>query len=251
MSNRTALVKEDPIGPLGIFAPPEIAIECEAFQGSLGMLFQCVRSRKIDLLGIPLAPICEAYFAYLMDSANHDLEQAAVALTALAYLIERKAWMLLPVPEDDEPEADDLFDAPEPYAHEFLPAIQELLSRHEEHNLTFFRSTDGDAQFEMPFDMGDVTVGDLARALERLLAKAKPDSIRPIGRPRRSLTEQMVVVLKALSEEFRPLDEVVEGEFTRSEVVWWFLALLELIRLGQARVKLADSEVLFARGVPG
>jgi hypothetical protein len=35
------------------------------------------------------------------------------------------------------------------------------------------------------------------------------------------------------------------GDFTRSEVVWWFLALLELIRLGQARVDLKDGDVRF------
>ena len=58
----------------------------------------------------------------------------------------------------------------------------------------------------------------------------------------------MVIVLKALPGEFQTLDEIVTGEFTRSEVVWWFLALLELIRLGQALVKIEEGEVRFARG---
>ena len=34
---------------------------------------------------------------------------------------------------------------------------------------------------------------------------------------------------------------------TKSEVVWWFLALLELIRLGQARVEVKDGDVRFKR----
>ena len=42
-------------------------------------------------------------------------------------------------------------------------------------------------------------------------------------------------------------DEIATGEFTRSEVVWWFLALLELIRLGQAMVTLKDGDVRFKR----
>ncbi len=248
MPNRTELAKDDTLGPLGVLAPPDIAIECETFQGSLATLFQCVRTRKIDLLGVPIAPICEAYLAYLVGNADADLERAAVALTALSYLVERKAWMLLPAPEEEEPDAEELYEAIEPYAHEFLPAIEALLTRHEEMSQSFFRSSDSGADFELPFDMGEVTVADLARALERLVARAKPDTVKPLGRPRRSLSDQMVEVMKVLTAEFRPLDDIVVGEFTRTEVVWWFLALLELIRLGQARVRMDNGDVCFAKG---
>ena len=37
------------------------------------------------------------------------------------------------------------------------------------------------------------------------------------------------------------------GEYTRTDAVYWFLALLELIRLGAATVKLDGEEVLFAK----
>jgi hypothetical protein len=57
----------------------------------------------------------------------------------------------------------------------------------------------------------------------------------------------MTLVARELPIEFALLENIVVGEFTRSEIVWWFLALLELIRLGQARVKVEGEEVFFAR----
>jgi hypothetical protein len=57
----------------------------------------------------------------------------------------------------------------------------------------------------------------------------------------------MSIVLRALPEKFEPLESIVTGDYTRSEVVWWFLALLELIRLGQARVAVEEGDVRFKR----
>jgi hypothetical protein len=59
----------------------------------------------------------------------------------------------------------------------------------------------------------------------------------------------MGVVLRALPDKFETLDRIVTGEFTRSEVVWWFLALLELIRLGQAKVAVQEGDVRFRRHI--
>jgi len=250
MATSSELTKEEGIGPLGVISPPEIAIECEAFSGSLGTLFQLVRDRKIDLLGVPLAPICEAYLFYLVEKADNDLESAAVALVALSYLLERKAWMLIPAPEDEEPDGDDILDSVEPYIQEFQPLIHALRDKEEERESLFFRQNEGKAfPYELPFDTTDVTPTHLASVLEDLLRRAKPDPPDSFDRPRRSLSEQMVVVMRSLPAEFSTLDKIVTGEFTRSEVVWWFLALLELIRLGQARVKLEHEAVLFAREV--
>ena len=67
------------------------------------------------------------------------------------------------------------------------------------------------------------------------------------AKPRRSLSEQMAIVIGILSPDWKKLDDMIEEPFTRSEVVLWFLALLELIRLGQAAVRLHEETVEFAR----
>lgn len=240
---------ETRVGLLGVVPPPNIQIDCDAFSGTLGLLYQCVRQQKVDLLGVPLAPLCEAYFRYLADQREEDLDGAASALVALAYLVEKKAWMLLPTPEvyDEGSELDEQA-AFDPYIGQFGAVIDELASLHLGREQHFFRAAQSEALYEVPFELGEVTAGDLARALERVLRRAVPEKPEVLSRPRRSLADQMALVAKALPSEFLPLEQIVVGELTRVEIVWWFLALLELIRLGQASVRLEGEEVLFAAG---
>lgn len=246
MPEKTDLAKTE-IGAFGLAQPPEIHLDFPGFNGSLALLFACVKDRKIDLLGVPLAPVCEAYARYVVESAGEDMESAAVALAGLSYLIERKSWMLIPI--EQEPEGDELLEVLEPYIDAFKPAIDELRNRAEERENLFFRSPDATEPYELPFEAGSVSVSDLARALERLLQRAKPDDFQAPAKPQRSLSEMMGIVIRALPDKFLPLDQIVTGEFTRSEVVWWFLALLELIRLGQAKVAVQEGDVRFRRHV--
>ena len=250
-----ALAPHEPLvmqGPLGLIAPPEIAIECAAFQGTLGTLIKCVLAQKVDLWEIPLHPICQAYVEYLLETDESDVDGAATAMVAMAYLVERKAFRLIPLPEPAEEDLlEGLYDGPE--ILDFREALLCLEERFEDRQNLFFRSVDVRREYEIPVELGKVTVADLGRALENLLAKAKDEPVVMLGRPRRSLTEQMRVVERCLSLEPRPLEILVEGEFTRTEVLWWFLALLELIRLSQAWVEMSpDGVVLFSlRAVEG
>lgn len=247
MAPRQQLAERPTISALGVIAPPPIHVTTPTFDGSLAMLFQCVRDHKVHLLDVPLYPICEAYFLYLVNLDQTNLDEAAAALAALAYLLERKAWMLLPV-LDPEPELDEPMELPTPTAHEYQVAIESLRVWHEERSQLFFRSFEsGPDPYELPVNLSNVSPNDLALAFEKLLRKAKPEPVKPLGKPRKSLSEQMRIVLHILSGDWRTLEEMIEEPFTKSEAVYWFLALLELIRLGQAAAKLEEDEVRFAR----
>ncbi|MBS1727297.1 MAG: segregation/condensation protein A [Armatimonadetes bacterium] len=236
------------ITPIGVVSPPPILVQTPAFEGTLAALFRCVRDHKVDLMEVPLEPICEAYLDYLMASPDTNLDEAAAALTVLAYLLERKAWQLLPVEEDEEPEFEEPTALPDPTAYEYSDVIQLLLTGHDERSKLFFRTNGPDPSlYEIPYSVGEVTIGDLARAFESLIRRAQPGQVELLGKPRKSLNEQMRVVLLALNKEFRPITALFVGSYTRSDAVYWFLALLELIRLKQALVKLNGEEVLFAK----
>lgn len=239
--------KPERLGAWGIAQPPPIDIESPGFSGSLAALFQGAHDRRIDLMQVPLLPICQAYFEYLLGFETIDLDESAAAMMALAYLLERKAWGLLPTP-DPEPDIDDDFTLSLPTAHEYAIAIEALKVWREERERFYFRPLDAAPDpYEVPCALGEVTPSDLARALERLLRKATPMEVGSLSQPRRSLSEQMVVVLGALTKRWARLDDLVPTPFTREDAVYWFLALLELIRLGQAKVQLAEEDVLFAR----
>ena len=237
---------DERLSPLGVIAPPAIHVESPRFTGSLATLFMCVKDRKVDLLDVPLFPICEAYFAYLIEAAIEDLDEAAAALAALAYLLERKAWALLPTPEP-EPEAEDALELLMPTSHEYRAAIEALREWQEEREKRFFRPQDaGPDPYELPFVLGNVSINDLARALERVLQRAEPEPVQPLNKPRRSLSEQMGIILKRLSNTWVGFEGLLEERFTRADVVYSFLAVLELVRLGQVSLRLKDDQVEFA-----
>ena len=243
--------KQQVVLATGIIAPPPIQVESPRFSGSLAMLFACVRERKVDLLDIPLFPICEAYFTYLMESELADLDEAAAALAALSYMLERKAWGLLPTAEPEPEESDVPLELAAPTVYEFDLAIETLRRFHDERSKRYFRPTEsGPDPYEVPVVLGDVSAADLARAFDAILRRAHPDPVDLPAKPRRSLSEQMAIVIGILTPDWKKLDDLIEEPFTRSEVVLWFLALLELIRLGQATVRLHEEMVEFARSKP-
>lgn len=236
-----------PVSALGLVAPAPVLIQTPSFEGPLETLFLAVRDHKIDLAEIPLAPICEAYWIYVVESPNSSLDECATALVALSYLLERKAWMLLPTaaPEPEQVE-EDLALMP-PTVHLYEQAIEVLRESADLRDQLFFRSSaafpDG---YELPYTLENVAPNDLAMALTRILSRMPVEKTLPVIRPKRLLSDVIELVLLAVSYSWRPLEELLPEDATRSDVVYWFLALLELIRLGKVFVRFADDQVEFA-----
>lgn len=234
------------LSALGVISPPAIHVESVGYSGSLEVLFSMVKDHRVDLMMVALGPVCEAFFQYILAANPEDIDQSAAALTALAYLLERKAWMLLPTPEP-EPDLDEGLALPQPTIGDFESALGSLRTWHEERTNLYFRSTPtGD--FEWPLDLSEVTVDLLTTVFERLLERASPDPLTSTSRPRRSLTEQMDIVMASLLPTYQSLERLVPTPFSKSEAVWWFLALLELIRLRKVIVRQVEDSVEFARG---
>ena len=244
-SSSSALA-ERVVTPLGVVAPPPIHIQSPKFEGSLATLFTCVRDHKIDLRDVPLLPICEAYLTYMLAEVP-NLDEAAAALAALSYLLERKAWLLLPVHEE-EPEPEELLELPVSTIYEYGIAIEALRSWHEDRAALFFRaSNQGPNPYELPYELEEVAPDALVLAFKRLLDRSVPNEELPRPRMARSLAEEMRKVLLATCYEWRSLETLAPVTATREDVVYWFLSLLELMRMGQVQARVVDGEAEFCR----
>ena len=237
---------------LGIVPAAPVHVSSDAFEGSLATLFGLVRDRRLDLLTVPLLPICEAYFEYLIASAGNSepgyLDEAAVALSALAYLLERKAYLLLPVMEPEPDEYEEAAELPAASVAEYRLAIEVLEQWRADRESVFFRSPEmGSDPYELPYELANVSASDLALAFDRILARAKPEVMPSLSRPRRSLADQMDVVLAEIGDEYRSLDELMAPKLTVTECVYWFLAILELVRLGRLRLRKVEEIIQVGR----
>lgn len=245
MSRRIQRKESADVTALGVVAPPPLHIESPHFEGSLALLFHCVREHRVNLLDVPLGPICESYFLYLLNAADQNLDEAAAALVALAYLLERKAWALLPTPEP-EPELEEILELPGMTA-DLDGVIGALIMFQEARSQTYYRTEDSGDVFELPFEVGEVKPRDLAMALERILERAERTPDAPIHKARRSLADMMRVVLAAIPSSFTRLEDVLPERYTVEDAVYWFISILELVRLGQCGLRVEEEEILLAR----
>jgi chromatin segregation and condensation protein Rec8/ScpA/Scc1 (kleisin family) len=206
-------------------------------------LIQLVRECRIQLAGIPLAPICLEYVRYLEETGCSEIDRASAGMFGLAYLVERKAWGM--IPEDAEPDELESEIGIEPTASIFAPAIEALAAAKEMRDLLFFRQqVAADGTYELPLDLSSVKTEDLARALKRLLERAAEEPEGLPARPRFSMAELTQRVLAAVTAESPvEFERLLPEDYTRMDVVWHFLAVLESVRLGFCRVTVRDERI--------
>ncbi|HET6645372.1 MAG TPA: segregation/condensation protein A [Fimbriimonadales bacterium] len=237
------LKEQESLSPAGVSTTPPLRVESQAFTGSLATLFHLARDCRVDLVLIPLAPVCEAYIQYIEEMEEGDVDSAGAALLALAYLVERKAWALLPIA--DPPPPQELPELPEPTAHEYASVTDSLEEMRRRREQLFFRAVDQSDAYELPLDLGSLRADDLARVFERLMDRAVPDKVVSLNRPRPSLAEVMRSVVRQIRRlGAATIDDVLPEAFSRLDVVFTFLAVLELLRIGQIKARIADGEVV-------
>ena len=91
--------------PGDLYIPPHaLEIFLDAFEGPLDLLLYLIRKQNLDILDIPVAPVCEQYMVYIDLMKDTKLELAAEYLVMAAVLAEIKSRMLLPRPQAEEEE---------------------------------------------------------------------------------------------------------------------------------------------------
>jgi segregation and condensation protein A len=230
--------------PRDLFIPPEaLEVVLQAFEGPLDLLLYLIRKQNLDILDIPMADLTRQYIAYIEALQASRLELAADYLLMAAMLIDIKSRMLLPQPpsgEDEEPE--------DPRA--------ELVRRLLEYEQMRAAATDIDAlpqagrNFEWvqaAFETGaapppGVSTAELMDAWRSILARARANTHHRISRETLSVREHMARVLKVLREAgMRRLTELLDVDGGVPHLVVTFLAILELVREGLARLTQAEA----------
>ena len=76
----------------------------EEFEGPLDLLLSLIRKHKIDIYDIPIALLCDQYFAYLAAAEEAHMELASEFAVMASELMLIKSRMLLPRKTEDEPD---------------------------------------------------------------------------------------------------------------------------------------------------
>jgi segregation and condensation protein A len=242
----------------------EYKVHQEAFEGPLDLLLYLVKKDEIDIYDISIERITTQYLEYLQTFEVLHIEVAGEFLVMAANLLYIKSRTLLPrdqqMPEEEAEEDDPRWELIRQLIEyrKFKEAAARLRDQEELQSALFPRAVSLDPSHAPPLDenmlIGDVGIFDLINAFQRALKRL------PVDEKTGEIREETFTVTDRINHLIRVVSRGVSMRFeelfsdasTRSELVVTFLAILELIRMKQFRVRQEEQfgEIWLDRTLP-
>ena len=234
-----------------------MTIKLARFEGPLDLLLHLIKRDEIDIYDIPISHITQQYLAYIELMRALDLEVAGDFLVMAATLMRIKAKMLLPLPgvgeeEDEGDPREELVQRLVEY-RQFKEAADTLKLREGERRLLFERGmlpTEDDAG---PLPLAPATLFDLLDALNRVMARVGDSAVYEVQGDLYDVEEKMTLIASTVAERGSiSFTELLLRCRARAEMIVTFMALLELIKLGQVGVVQAENfgDILLVARMP-
>jgi segregation and condensation protein A len=219
--------------------PGSVMVKLVRFEGPLDLLLHLIKRDEIDIYDIPIAHITQQYLSYIELMRQLDLEVAGEFLVMAATLMRIKAKMLLPLPAvgEEEEEGDPREELVQRLVEyrQFKEAAGTLKTREEERRQLYERGMLPGADEAGPLPLAPATLFDLLDALNRVMLRM-PEQAEVYD-----VEEKMSLIARTVAEQgsvsFLTLMQACRA---RAEVIVTFIALLELVKLGQVAVTQAE-----------
>lgn len=213
------------------------------FEGPLDLLLSLAQQGQVDLRDVEVGRLAEEYLA--ATASGVDLEEATEVLWTLAALVELKSRQMLPRPAPAEDEAasaaeepSDLQERLDEHLREYrafkeVAAALRVLEDYQARVFARSRAEDPAAVL-----LEGVTLDDLFRAFQQVLQRASRP-VREVAGEEVRVADRMAAILALLEAHPQGVefDALFSGAVTTLVVIVTFLALLELIRTRQVRVR--------------
>jgi segregation and condensation protein A len=223
----------------------ELKLRLGEFAGPLDLLLHLIKHERVNIYDIPIARIADEYVRYLRLMEKLDISVAGDFLVMAATLIEIKSRMLLPRDSSLDGGDEDELDPRRELVHRLLEhqkfkAAAEVLWEKATLEQSVFTRHSSDNRVVN----GEVNVGtfDLLGAFQRILARSKQEIALEIEREEFSLVE-IIAILKAQisTHKIVNLNVLLAELSTRREIIFAFLALLELVRTSEIKLVQIDN----------
>ena len=225
-------------------------VHLDVFEGPFDLLLQLIAKRRVDVTQVDLADITADFLASIDQLDMLDLETATRFLVVAATLIELKAARLLPTEQQEDlddllGDARDLLYARLLEYRAFRDVAHDLQRQFDVHSSFRARNVPLDHRWRrlVPETALPVDATELGR-LTAWLLRPVPEPTVSVDHIRRtfvSIREAATQVLTGLTgpDGARRFRTLVTGR-TRGDAVVFFLALLELYKLGAVSLEQPD-----------
>lgn len=213
----------------------------ENFEGPLDFLLHLIQKSELDIYDIPLHQITEQYLMKLQELISPVVDSGAEFIGTTASLLLLKSKMLLPKHEQtlsgEEEEPDPRFEIIHQLIEycRFKEAAKELAELELRQSAFFSRGID-DLEPKKPLGIEHLSMHDLASLFQQVLAKAASNK-GIVQEEVWKVSDKMLLIRKLLLEIQKvQFDALFLTSQSRDELIVTFLALLELMKLGELKV---------------
>ena len=205
------------------------------FEGPLDLLLHLIKITKIDICDIFLSDITEQYLKLMEDIDDIDVEKASEFINMSATLLEIKSRNLLPAENEDTDEEDPeqrLIRQIEEY--KIFKEQGEVLAKIEDIN-KFYKAPDnsvGEFRYELPDKLSvDAMIQAFSAIMQKITIKAEAVEEKKIVKDRFTVAQKISQIKDHLLTKKRfKFKDMFEENYSKSEVINTFLALLELLK---------------------
>lgn len=231
----------------------DFTYKIEQFEGPLDLLLHLIEKNKMNIFDIPIVKLTEQYLSYIAKMTIEDLDIVSNFLVMACTLLEIKSKMLLPLLKDENDNEIDPRD-------ELIKRLLEYKKYKDlGHELEEYEDEAPNYMLKGPTIPKDVAkyipeinydellkginVNKLNEVFIEILRR-KEDSIDTlrsnfgvIAKEKIPLKDTIISVTQyAITNKKFSFREMLETKNTKTEVIVSFLAILELIKVGQIRV---------------
>ena len=218
------------------------------FDGPLDLLLTLIGKAQIDIKDIFVSEITDQYLEIVRNAPDLNMDESSDFLVMAATLLEIKSRAMLPKPappEEEDPETE-LIRRLEEYK-QFKETAENMKSFEEAAKHVFTKLPE---EYPLPpqeYELTGLTLEGLTEAFLRIWSRKptlddNPESNhyapRNIRRDSHTVQECMLDLMTAVKQKKRiRFEDAFHNAPTREAVVTYFLAVLELLKLGQMHVQ--------------
>ena len=235
------------------------------FDGPLDLLLTLIGKAQIDIRDIFVSEITDQYLEIVRNAPDLNMDESSDFLVMAATLLEIKSRAMLPKPtvtEEEDPETE-LIRRLEEYK-QFKETAENMKDFEEAAKHVFTKLPE---EYPLPpqeYELTGLTLEGMTEAFIRIWSRKpalddNPESNhyapRNIRRDNHTVQECMLDLMTAVKKKKRMrFEEVFANAPTREAVVTYFLAVLELLKLGQMHIRqksvYGDIELIYGRYKP-
>lgn len=221
-------------------------VRLNIFEGPLDLLLYLIKKNHIDICDIPISEVVDQYLQFLDLMKLLDINIASEYLVMAATLINIKSKMLLAQDKQEEEEVEDPRNelVKKLLEYEKYKELAQHLREREKERLRYIpRNTTNQTVWDKEVYF-EASIFDLISAFKNALREVPKDIFLQVIKDEFTVEEKIHDILHmVLKEERIYLDSLFSQAKSKLEIIVIFLAILELIKLGEI---VAIQESLFA-----